>query len=145
MKKKLKALFILLFLTAILILPYFVFAEDQPPIGPPPDTAMPASSISPLQKLNVVTSGSYADTNEFTFAALLGQLVNAFLSLLAIIFIILIILGGYNWLTASGNEQSVEKAKNTIIRAVIGLLIILSAWAIWIFILRSGIIASTLK
>ncbi|MCX6797942.1 MAG: hypothetical protein NTX66_01840 [Candidatus Falkowbacteria bacterium] len=135
MKKKLKALLVLLFLTAILILPYLVFAQTStPPVG-----------NGPLDKLKAVTVGSYQTTDEYTLASLLGQIANAFLSLLAIIFIILIILGGYSWLTAAGSEEKVEKAKNTMTRSIIGLLIILGAWAIWIFIFSSGIVASTLR
>lgn len=135
MKKKIKAFLVLLFLTAILVLPYFVFAQA------PTST----TSNNPVEKLRVVTSGSYQEADEYTLAEILGRIANAFLSLLAIIFIILIILAGYNWLTASGNEQKVEKAKDTMTRSVIGLLIILGAWAIWIFILNSGLIGATLS
>lgn len=136
MKKKLKALIVLLFLTAILVLPYLVFAQAG---------TSSTTGSSPLDKLQAVGGGSYKEANQYTLAELLGRIANAFLSLLAIIFIILIILAGYSWLTASGNEQKVEKAKNTIIRAIIGLLIILGAWAIWLFIDNSGLISTSLK
>ncbi|TAL19775.1 hypothetical protein EPN90_02450 [Patescibacteria group bacterium] len=59
-----------------------------------------------------------------------GQLIKTFIALLAVIFLGLTIYGGYLWLTARGNEQMVEKAKETIKAGVIGLIIILSAYAI---------------
>lgn len=47
------------------------------------------------------------------------------------------IYGGYLWLTAAGNEQRVEKAKQVILQAAIGLVIILLAWAIVFFVVRT--------
>lgn len=47
------------------------------------------------------------------------------------------IYGGYLWLTAAGNEQRVEKAKQVILQAAIGLVIILLAWAIVLFAVRT--------
>ena len=64
----------------------------------------------------------------------LSQLITVFLSLLGVIFIILIILAGYNWMTAGGEEEKVNKAKQMIYRAIIGLIIIMSAYAITYFV-----------
>ncbi|MEK7538198.1 MAG: hypothetical protein AAB619_04480, partial [Patescibacteria group bacterium] len=49
----------------------------------------------------------------------------------------MIIYGGFTWLTAAGNEENVEKAKRIISAAVIGLIVILLAWAIVIFVART--------
>jgi hypothetical protein len=43
---------------------------------------------------------------------------------------------GYNWMTAAGDEQKVEKAKDTITRAIIGIIITVSAYAITYFIFK---------
>ena len=58
------------------------------------------------------------------------------LSLLAIIFIILMIYAGYSWMTARGNEEQVEKAKKTMVRATIGLGIIMASLTITFFVLK---------
>lgn len=63
-----------------------------------------------------------------------GQLVGSLLSLVGVVFLILMVYGGVTWMTASGNDKQVEKAKNTITYAVIGLVIILSAYAITAFL-----------
>ena len=55
-------------------------------------------------------------------------------SLLAVAYVIY---GGFLWLTAAGNEQRVEKAKQVILQAVIGIVIILLAWAIVFFVART--------
>jgi uncharacterized membrane protein YidH (DUF202 family) len=58
------------------------------------------------------------------------QVVKVFLTFLALIVVIMIILGGFRWMTAAGNEERVKDAKHMIRSAVIGLVIILSAFAI---------------
>ena len=62
--------------------------------------------------------------------------IEGFLGLLGVIFIILIIVAGYNWMTAAGDEAKVTKAKDTIQRAIIGLIIILAAYSITYFVFR---------
>jgi cytochrome bd-type quinol oxidase subunit 2 len=64
-------------------------------------------------------------------------IISAFLSILGVIFVILIIIAGYNWMTAAGDEQKVTKAKDTIRRAIIGLIIIVAAYAITYFVFTS--------
>jgi hypothetical protein len=56
------------------------------------------------------------------------------LGFLGIIFLILIITGGYQWMTAGGNEETIAKAKKRIINATIGIVIVLAAYVITDFI-----------
>lgn len=58
------------------------------------------------------------------------------LGLLGLFAVIMILYGGFTWMTAGGNEEKVEKAKKIVTAAVIGLVIILVAWAIVIFALN---------
>jgi hypothetical protein len=62
-----------------------------------------------------------------------GMIIAVALLLLGIIFLILMIYGGYMWMTAGGDEQKVEKAKGLIRNAIIGLVIVLAAYAITAF------------
>ena len=70
-----------------------------------------------------------------TTEELVGKIVRVVLSFLGVIFLVLIIYGGYMWMLARGNEQQVEKAKNVIIAAIIGMIIVLAAYAISGFII----------
>ena len=56
------------------------------------------------------------------------------LGILALVAVIMIIMGGVWWMTAGGNEEKIEKAKKIISAAVIGLIIVMLAWAIVIFV-----------
>ena len=62
------------------------------------------------------------------------NIVNWVLGLLGLIAVIMIIYAGILWITAGGNEENVDKAKKIISAAVIGLIVILLAWAIVIFV-----------
>ena len=66
-----------------------------------------------------------------------GAIIGTFLSLLGIIFVCLIIYGGFLWMTSGGNEVKVMKAKEVLAQAVIGLVIIMSAYAITFFVFQS--------
>ena len=72
----------------------------------------------------------------------LGLLINVLLGLLGIIFLVLVIYAGFLWMTAGGDEKQVAKAKSIIITAVIGLVILLSAYAISSFVLDQLISAT---
>lgn len=69
--------------------------------------------------------------------AVTSLIINSILSLLGVIFVGLMIYGGYLWTTAMGKEQQVSKAKDLITRAVIGLIIIVGAYAISYFVVKT--------
>lgn len=66
----------------------------------------------------------------------ISMIIKGALSLLALIFLIIMVFSGYRWMTASGNEESVTKSKDAIKRAIIGLVIIMMAYAITYFIFQ---------
>jgi hypothetical protein len=79
-------------------------------------------------------SAGLAAADETTAPALVATLIKAFLSLLGVIFVVLIIIAGFKWMNAGGNEKDVEDAQTRIKTAIIGLIIILSAYAITAFV-----------
>jgi len=67
----------------------------------------------------------------------IGRIINAFLGLLGIVAVLIILYAGFLWMTAGGDAGKIETAKKWIINGVIGLIIILSSYAIASFILRA--------
>ncbi|MBI4779657.1 hypothetical protein HY797_04390 [Candidatus Falkowbacteria bacterium] len=121
MKKYFKKIVILISLAVVLVLPYVALA------------ASPA--LDNLQEIGERGSAApYTAAGEDTLSLLISQIIKAFLGLLGIIFLILIIYAGYNWMTAQGDEEKVTLAKNTLARAVIGLIIIIAAYSITYFV-----------
>lgn len=65
-----------------------------------------------------------------------GTIIQVILGIIGIIFLVLLIYGGFVWGTAAGDSAKVQKAKSIIIAAVIGLVIIIAAYAITTFALE---------
>jgi len=45
-----------------------------------------------------------------------------------------LILGGLQWITSGDDKNGMEQARNKITHAILGLIIVASAWAIWMLI-----------
>lgn len=120
MKKYTKKFLIISLLSFLFIAPLFVFADNAVTSG-----------------LNTAVSGVFnpIDKDAGTdLGSILGMIVRISLGLLGVIFIALIIYSGFDWMTAAGDESKVTKAKETIKRAVIGLIIVVSSFSFWLFI-----------
>jgi len=63
-----------------------------------------------------------------------SSIIRAFMGLLGIVAVVIILLGGFKWMTAAGNEEKVSEAKKLILSGIIGLVIIMSAYAIAQFV-----------
>lgn len=67
---------------------------------------------------------------------IIGRIFTVTITAAGGLFVIMLLFGGLNYLTGSGNEESTKKAKGRIIDATIGIVITLSAWAIGTFVLN---------
>ena len=64
-----------------------------------------------------------------------ARIINVALGFLGIIAVVIVLLGGFKYMISGGNEEKTTEAKNLIIAGIIGLAIILSAWAITSFVI----------
>lgn len=78
-----------------------------------------------------VTSSNDART---TVINKVGGVVGIILSFVGIIFLVLTIYAGIMWMTAQGDSGQVTKAKDLLINALIGLIIITAAYSITTFV-----------
>ncbi len=69
--------------------------------------------------------------------ALAISVINWVLGLLALVAVVLILVGGFRWMTAGGNEEKVESAKKTLYAALIGLVIILAGWGVSVYVINN--------
>ncbi|MEY4744610.1 MAG: Type secretion system pilin, partial [Candidatus Parcubacteria bacterium] len=68
---------------------------------------------------------------------MVGRIIRYFLGLLGIVAVSLMIYAGFIWMTAAGNDEKIKKAKAIMTNAVIGLVIIMSAYGIVMFLFRA--------
>ena len=66
------------------------------------------------------------------------RIINIALAFLSVMGVVIMIYGGFVWMTARGNEEQVAKARKIIIAAAIGLLIIGISWTIASYLLTLG-------
>lgn len=131
MRVNLKRLIFLAIFLTVLIIPYLVFAQTAAPTA---DTGSTPNAIKNMQ--TTAGSGGYvtADVDETTISTIAGRVVAAVLGLLGVLFISLMVYGGGLWMTAQGSEDQVEKAKTVIKNSVIGLIVVISSYAIYAFV-----------
>ena len=123
-----KKLLALLFLVAIFLTPAIYSAKAE-------YNFIKDSGVNDLGNkagYTTVSSASEANSPEYY----VGLILNILFSFLGIIFLVLIVYSGVLWMTAQGNTSQIEKAKDTIIKAVIGLTIVILAYASTFFILN---------
>ena len=82
--------------------------------------------------LNVNTVGN-GKGNELPGAVV--TIINAVVGVLALVCVVVIIIGGVNYMTSAGDPGKVKKAKDTILYGVIGLVVCALAFAIVNFVI----------
>lgn len=73
---------------------------------------------------------------------IVGLIINGLLGVIGTVLIVLMLYGGFLWMTAGGEEKRVEDAKNILKNSIIGLLIIFLAYGISKFIINALVTAA---
>jgi hypothetical protein len=87
--------------------------------------------------------GSYTGLGSRDVRSTVASIINVALGLLGIVAVVIILIGGVTWMTAGGNEEKVATAKKWIFSGIIGLAIILSAYALASWIINQLVKATT--
>lgn len=136
MKKKIMKKIVSLGLALIILTPVFAFSL--------PALAATGGNLNPwgsdTLKSNIQTTTGLGERDPRDIAASVIRIILGFLGIIAVV---IILLGGFKWMTAGGNEDKVGEAKKLITAGIIGLVIIVAAFAIATFVLDSLINATT--
>ncbi len=103
------------------------------PVLATPLMASAAVSATPLEDAagDVTNIGSAAGlSSASSLPTIIGNVINVLLGVLGIVFVVLVVYAGFLYLTSAGEDKGVGKAKKLLTQAVIGLIIIVSAYAI---------------
>lgn len=113
----------------IITLVAFTFSVSGVLAGPDP--------INITDKLQGVgTNAGYTET-EPNMAQTIGGIIKIALSVLGVIFMAYTVYAGYLWMTARGEEEKIVKAKAIIRGSIIGLIIVLGAYAITLLVVNN--------
>ncbi|MFH1890885.1 MAG: hypothetical protein ABIJ91_04985 [Candidatus Kuenenbacteria bacterium] len=111
----------------------FVFAPD---FSIERNSAQAAFNFSKSLDDIASEAGLKTGSEETSLTVIIGGIIYSALGLVGVLFLLLIIIAGLRWMMAGGNEETVAKAKSAIINAAVGVLIILSAYAITFFVIN---------
>jgi hypothetical protein len=105
---------------------------------------IPAAHAQPLDAEDIIGSdfGDSTGLGQGDLKETIGSLIRVALGFLGVVAVVIVLLGGFKWMVAGGNDEKVGEAKRLIIAGIIGLAIILSAWAITTFVISSIITAT---
>ncbi|MBI4599880.1 hypothetical protein HY732_03070 [Candidatus Uhrbacteria bacterium] len=86
---------------------------------------------------NLNNTGNLSGYANKTLPEAVGNIILALISILGVIFVVLIVYAGFKWMLAQGDEQKTKEALGLIINSIIGLAIILAAYAIAYFVIST--------
>jgi len=97
--------------------------------------AVVSAGDDPFGIENAAFDGLNSDTRDVY--VIIDNIIALIFGFLGILAVLIILWGGFTWMTSAGDETKVEKAKKMIIAGVVGLVIILLAWVIVRFVFTS--------
>lgn len=127
-------------LSKVILFAVFLFGLSFP--------SLTASAYDFKAESGLSTTGKeagYKEQNTPDPTVIAGQVVQAVLSVLAIVFLAFMIYAGITWLTAQGDDQKAMKAKKIIEESITGLVIVIAAYAISYFIIGYFATTGTIK
>jgi hypothetical protein len=116
MKKRIRILFIIFAFLGLFLTVNLALAQD---FG--------------IEEVSTGLEGSLAETEDPRIVV--GRFIQFALGFLGILVVLLIMYAGFLWMTSGGNEEKITRAKKILFNGIIGLIIILSSWALTTFIL----------
>ena len=111
------ALFLFLFFSNFFILPKINYAAGD------------ASINTAINGLNSAANEAQVSTSR-TVTQMAGSVFNLVLGFLGVVFLVLVIYGGFTWMTAGGNQDKIKHGRDLVTWAAIGLIVILFAFLI---------------
>lgn len=99
-----------------------------------PSLALAQLSLGNSYMNDFATGAGYGPA---TLTEVVGRIIKVVLSLLGLVAVVLIIVGGFQWMASGGNEEKIKEAKKLMGAALAGLIIIILAYAIATFIISN--------
>ena len=72
----------------------------------------------------------FYDLGQLTIPEIIPALIQGVVVVAAVIFFVILVIGGIKWIASGGDKAQTEAARNQITAALVGLVIVFAAWAI---------------
>lgn len=122
---------------SLLFITCLVFASLVKPVSAftcPEKTIRENEPVSALSECNVEKT-----EGEKSLMSNVNMLINVFTSVMGFLAVAMIIYGGFMLLTAQGDPARIKRGKDVVLYSVIGLILVMLAYAIVNFVMKSGI------
>jgi len=98
-----------------------------------------AQTINEMYGFNAFENGlgGVLPTGQADARVVAGRLINVAMGFLGVIAVGIILLGGFKWMTAGGNDEKTGEAKKLLGAGLIGVVIIFAAWGIAQYVLTT--------
>jgi hypothetical protein len=100
------------------------------------DASTDAAKQSACEAINGKIVGGKCETGGANLNDIIASAINLFSVVVGIVAVIMIIVGGFKYITSGGDSGNITSAKNTIVYAVIGIIIVVLAQVIVKFVLH---------
>lgn len=81
-------------------------------------------------KINVGTGAPSDVVRDLTIGSVVSTAIKVLVIVAAVLFFFWLVLGGIKWITSGGDKNKTEEARQQITAALVGLVVVFSAWAI---------------
>ncbi|TSC88774.1 MAG: Uncharacterized protein G01um10145_800, partial [Microgenomates group bacterium Gr01-1014_5] len=82
------------------------------------------------KEIDLKPTGQFTELGKLEFADIVSKLIRFALIIAAVVFFFMLLIGGIKWIMSGGDKGKTEEARNQITAALVGLVIVFSAWAI---------------
>ncbi len=112
-------------------------------IAPALVSAQPVNQQELFQGKTTTDVSGALGVSDQNLTVTVARIIRSFLGLLGIVAVVIVVIGGFEWMMAGGSEEKVGTAKKRILQGVIGLAVILSSFAIAQFVISALTKATT--
>lgn len=135
LKSKLLVLSAFLFLAVPFAAPVAVSAQDCTSGSTTANDCIQGGLCSGAQTLTVAAGTQQCSEQDSGLQGIIKTVVNILSIIVGVVAVIMIIVGGFRYITSGGSAEGITAAKNTILYALIGLVIVALAQIIVRFVL----------
>ena len=102
--------------------------------APPSPINTFAASTTAKEKVKEGIKSAGGDNNQITIGSAIKSIIDIMLFALGAVAVIMIVIGGIRYTTSNGDSNGIQGAKNTILYAVVGLVVAILAYAMVNFV-----------